>query len=127
MPSDDLENVTSWWVCLACRSRWTRRNFTPTTQVNRSDQMHFGKYASLTYTELYHQYPQYARWAVQTCEEDPEAQGLLVRFAQYVKRMQNIELTEINGAKDPTASDDSMASNITGTLDAGGADAQHRS
>ena len=61
-----------------------------------NDSMGFGKYAHLTYGEVYAQHSSYRQWCVQTMEEEDDCHWRLKRFATWARNVSTSEAHTIS-------------------------------
>ena len=80
------------------RSHPVQQQRTPPAADRERDRAGFGQHASLTYEEVYHQYPSYCSWAVTIFQEEDEGDKL-ARFARWVLHHQE---TEKGPGKEPS-------------------------
>ena len=95
-PVENVPTMSSWWVCLACRSRWQRYVYQASSHLKAEDVLYFGRHKGKTYYQVFYEHPGYAAWALETVTNDREnASPMLVRFADYVKNQLDEERPEL--------------------------------
>ena len=76
-----------WWTCKLCLRRWERiplSAYQPkNSDLNELDLVTFGKYAGLTYGNLYETDKNYVEWVLMTAEQSNDTSPGLQRLAKY--------------------------------------------
>jgi len=76
-----------WWTCERCKTRWERFSFKETLQdmpPRPTDLVMFGKHKMRSYLEIQTEFPDYARWVIETAENDTECSPELRHLAKFL-------------------------------------------
>ena len=80
------------------------RNVIPTAE----DAMGFGKFAHLTFGEVYTLHPNYKQWCIQTMEEETDCRWRLKRFAGWAANLTQSEINNLSLQVQQTAKSKAM-------------------